>query len=303
MTVRITARRRRQRFAAGIAVCIATALTATGCGATDTDAEDEVWVAPNPTFEPGSTMEKLHSAGRIRIGVGFDQPGVGLKKSGSEEPEGFDIEMAKIIAGKLGIAPEKIEWVEAVPKDREAHLRNGTVDLVLATYSITPERRKVVGLAGPYYETGQQLLVRKNDTSISGPQDLKGKRVCSVAGTTSIQRVEETYGAEPIADKSYTACVDRLLAESVDVVTTDGALLLGYAAEKPEELKVVGDPFSTERYGVGYRKGDTQMCEFLSRALSRSYRDGTWVDALSKTLWKTTGAAPYPDLDPCPAAS
>ncbi|MEV6319398.1 glutamate ABC transporter substrate-binding protein [Streptomyces sp. NPDC051776] len=268
---------------------------------TGADAGDEVWVVPNPTFEPDSTMEKLNGKGKITIGVGADQPGIALKKSGSSEPEGFDIEMAKIIAGKLGIEPAKIRWITAQPENREKYLQNGTVDLVVNTYSITPERRKIIGMAGPYYETGQQVLVRKGDRSISRPEDMQGKRICSVAGTTSIRRIEK-YGAEPVAEADYTACVNRLLDDSVDAVTTDGAILLGYAAEKPDELEVTGDPFSSERYGVGYRKGDTAMCEFLNKTLNRSYKDGTWVDALSKTLWTTTGAAPYPDLDPCPAA-
>ncbi|MEU6082843.1 glutamate ABC transporter substrate-binding protein [Streptomyces sp. NPDC047108] len=293
---------RRQRTIAGVAACLAVALAATGCADSEPEAKDDVWVVPNPTFEPGSSMEKLHEKDRLTIGVKIDQPGVGMKEPGDKAPEGFDIEMAKIIAGKMGIAPGKIRWVEAVPENREKYLQNGTVDLILATYSITPERRRTVGMAGPYYETGQQLLVRKDDSDIKGPSDVDGKRVCSVAGTTSIQRVEDEYGAEPVPDKTYTACVDQLLDGAVDAVTTDGALLLGYAAEKPDELKVVGDPFSTERYGVGYRKGDDEMCEFLNKALNRSYRDGTWVDALSKTLWKTTGAVPYPDTDPCPGA-
>ncbi|MGP3982303.1 glutamate ABC transporter substrate-binding protein [Streptomyces sp. KR80] len=291
---------RRKAFAAGITVCLAAVLTLTGCGGTDTEADEPVWVEPNPTFPAGSTMERLHTSGKIKIGVKFDQPGVGFKKPGSDRPEGFDIEVAQIIAGKLGIEPEKIQWVEALPKNRERFLQNGTVDLVVATYSITPERRKIVGLAGPYYVTGQQLLVRKGDTSISGPKDLKGKRVCSAAGSTSIKNVEEKYQAQPVPYGTYTECVEQLLDEKVDAVTTDGALLLGYAAEKPNELEVVGEPFSEERYGVGYRKGDQQMCEFLNKTLDRSYRDGTWVDALSKTLWKTSGAVPYPDVDPCP---
>jgi glutamate transport system substrate-binding protein len=291
---------RTQSVAAGIAVCLAAVLAATGCGGSDTEAEDSVWVAPNPTFPAGSTMERLHTSGKIKIGVKFDQPGVGHKEPGADDPEGFDIEVARIIAGKLGIPPEKIQWVETMPKNRELYLQNETVDLVVATYSITPERRRSVGLAGPYYVTGQQLLVRKDEKNISGPGDVKGKRVCSTAGSTSIKRVEEKYQARPVPYGTYTECVQQLLEKSVDAVTTDGALLLGYAAERPEELKVVGEPFSEERYGVGYRKGDQQMCEFLNKTLDRSYRDGTWVDALSKTLWKTSGAVPYPDVDPCP---
>lgn len=290
-----------QRSGVGVAVC-AVLLATTGCGGSASDdRRPSVQVVANPTFALGSTMEKLHSAGTMRIGVTFDQPGLGYRKPGSNgAPEGFDIDIAKIIAGRLGIAPDKIKWVETEMQNRERYLRDGTVDLVLASYSITPERRKQVGMAGPYYVTGQQLLVRKDDKRIKGPQDIEGKRVCSASGTTSIHRVEEQYHAKPVPYGSESTCVHKLLSGSVDAATHDGALLLGYAAERPTQLKVVGKPFSTERYGVGYRKGDTGMCEFINRTLTRSYQDGTWVKALSGTLWKTSGAVPYPDVDPCP---
>jgi glutamate transport system substrate-binding protein len=292
---------RRQSFVASITVCVAAGLTLAGCGSGDPEPKESVYVDGNPTFVPGSTMEKLRVAGKIRIGVKFDQPGMGYREAGSDDdPEGFDVEMAQVIAGKLGIAPDKIQWVETESQNREKFLRNKTVDLVLASYSITPERRELVGIAGPYYVTGQQLLVRKGDKSISGTRDVKGRRVCSARGTTSIERVEEKYHATPVPYGTYTECIEQLLDKSVDAVTTDGALLLGYAAQKPEELKVVGKPFSSERYGVGYHKGDTEMCEFINRTLSHSYRDGTWVNALSRTLWQTSGAVAYPDVDPCP---
>ncbi|MER5969015.1 glutamate ABC transporter substrate-binding protein [Streptomyces sp. NPDC002055] len=287
----------------GLAAAIAATLTITGCSSDAPEADDSVQVATDPAFPAGSTMEKIHEADRIRIGVKFDQPGIGYKKPGATTPEGFDVEMAKIIAGQLGLAPEKIRWVETVSKNRESYLRNKRVDLVIASYSITPERRRVVGMAGPYYVTGQQLLVQKGDKSISGPKDLQGKKVCSAAGATSIKTVEQKYRAKPVPYGTYTECVQRLRKGVVDAVTTDGALLLGYAAQAPDALKVVGDTFSTERYGVGYRKGDTEMCEFLNRTINHSYRDGAWVKALSKTLWQTSGAVPNPDVDPCPTGS
>ena len=192
-------------------------------------------------FEDGTRMKELAEAGKVKIGVKYDQPGVGFKSPTSDTPTGIDPEMGKIIAGQLGIEADEIEWVETISDNREPFLQKGTVDFVLASYSITDERREIVGQAGPYYVTGQQLLVAADDNSIKGPDDLKGKKVCSVTGSTSIATVEEEYGAEPAGFDTYSECVDQLKNGSVDAVTTDGAILLGYAAENPDELKVVGE--------------------------------------------------------------
>ncbi|MFG3257707.1 glutamate ABC transporter substrate-binding protein [Streptomyces sp. NPDC048172] len=287
----------------GILLCCAALVPAlTGCGLFGEEEKEDsesVKVASDTDFPQGSTMEKLNKSGTIRIGVKYDQPGIGYRKPGSDGPEGFDIEMARIIAGQLGIKPEKIKWVETQSQNREKFLRDKTVDLVLASYSITPERRKLVGMAGPYYETGQQLLVRKGDKKVKRPKDIAGKQVCSAKGATSIPRIRKDYRAQPVARDTYTQCVKQLLNGSVDAVTTDGAMLLGYAAQKPEKLKVIGEQISSERYAVGYRKGDAEMCDFINQTLTHSFRDSTWTDALNKTLWKTIGPVGYPTLDPC----
>jgi glutamate transport system substrate-binding protein len=286
-------RRHLRRLAA--AATLALALTA--CGGDD---EAAVEVEKDAKFAAGSTMAKLNEAGTIKIGTKFDQPGIGNKKPGADAPEGLDPEMGKIIAAKLGIDVDKIKWVETVSDNREPFLQNGTVDIVLASYSITDERRMVVGQAGPYYVTGQQLLVNKDDDSIKGPDDLDGKKVCSVEGSTSIKTVEEKYGAAPVPFATYSECVQQLLSKAVDAVTTDGAILLGYAAENPDKLQVVGDPFSEERYGVGFKKDDAEMCKFLNDTLTASFKDGSWEKAFNDTLGKADVPAPEtPTVDPC----
>ena len=228
----------------------------------DGAAANEYEVVENP--ELTGRAAELAEAGKVTIGVKYDQPGIGFKGATDDVPTGFDPEMGKIIAGQLGLEPDAIEWEEAISDNREPFLQKGTVDLVIASYSITDERRQIVGQAGPYYVTGQSLLVAKDDNSIKGPDDLKGKKVCSVTGSTSIATVEEKYGAEPAGFDTYSECVDQLKNGSVDAVTTDGAILLGYAAEDPDALKVVGEPFSEERYGIGYNKDAEGMCEFLN---------------------------------------
>ncbi len=274
------------------AVGLALSLAACGGGG---GSSTDVQVADNPSFQAGTTMAKLADKGSVTIGVKFDQPGIGFKEPGSDTPQGFDIEMGKIIAGQLGIKPENINWKETVSDNREPFLQNGTVDMVLASYSITDERRQVVGQAGPYYVTGQQLLVREADKNkITKPEDTKGKKVCSVTGSTSLQRMQDDYGSNPVPFSTYSECVDQLLNGTVDAVTTDGAILLGYAAQNPDKLEVVGQPFSEERYGIGFKKGDTAMCQFLQKSIKDSFQNGSWKEAFNSTLGQAGVDTPQP---------
>ena len=290
---------------AALAAVSTLALALSGCGNPDSDSGSgsgsEPTVEESVSFEDGSTMAKLNEAGSIKIGVKYDQPGLAyVDPAKGDKPEGFDIDVAEYVAGKLGISPDNIEWVETVSSNREPFIQNGTVDIVVASYSITDKRKEVVGMAGPYYVTGQQLLVKKDDDSIKGPEDLGGKGVCSVEGSTSIATVQEKYGADPKPDKSYSECVQALQNGTVDAVTTDGPILLGYAAQDPDNLKVVGEPFSEERYGIGFKLGDTQMCEFLTETITEMIDDGSWETAFDDTLGKADVKAPEaPKPDAC----
>ncbi|GAB3252090.1 glutamate ABC transporter substrate-binding protein [Arthrobacter pigmenti] len=293
-------KRRKAKAAIG-AMALALVLSACG-GGSGTEGESDYPIADSPEFPSGSTPAKLAESGKITIGVKFDQPGLGFMPPGEDTPVGLDIEMGKIIAGQLGISPSDIQWKETVSDNREPFLQNEAVDIVIASYSITDERQQVVGQAGPYYVTGQQLLVREEDKeSITGPDDLEGVKVCSVTGSTSIQTVTEEYGAEPVPFDTYSACVRQLQNGTVDAVTTDGAILLGYAAQSPDELEVVGPVFSEERYGVGYYKGDSQMCTFLTDTINQSFENGSWADAFEATLGESGIETPEPPkTDPCP---
>ena len=288
---------RTRALLAGLGLTLAVSGLA-ACGGDDGGPDVKVEKASGLTGVP----KQLADAGKIKIGVKFDQPGVSAKEPGSDAPVGFDDEIGKIIAAKLGIDEGDIDWIETVSDNRESFLQNGTVDLVIASYSITDERRQVVGQAGPYYVTGQQLLVREEDKDkITGPEDLKNIKVCSVQGSTSLARVEDEYGAKPVPFATYSECVDQLENKTVDAVTTDGAILLGYAAQNPDELEVVGEPFSEERYGIGYKKDAEGMCKFLNDAIQASFDDGTWADAFDATLGKSGAETPEkPELDPCP---
>ena len=275
------------------------ALTLAACGGDG--GSTDVEVAENPEFESGTKMAELADAGEITIGVKYDQPGIGFLEPGADAPSGFDIEIGRIIAGALGIEDDGINWEETVSENREPFLQNNRVDLVIASYSITDDRREVVGQAGPYYVTGQQLLVRSEDAEdITTPEDTEGKKVCSVTGSTSLQRMEDEFGASPVPFATYSECVDQLENGTVDAVTTDGAILLGYAAENPDEIEVVGEPFSEERYGIGYNKDAAEMCQFITDTLQDAMDEGTWAEAFEATLGESGVETPEPPaMDAC----
>ena len=220
---------------------------------------------------------------KIRIGIKFDQPGLGYQ-DGSQYT-GFDVEVARYVAGKLGYSENQIEFVESPSANRENMLNNGQVDMIFATYSITDSRKKSVDFAGPYYTAGQDLLVRKDETSIKGPEDLNGKRLCSVTGSTSAKKVQDKFAKNVnlVKQNSYSDCVVALNGGVVDAVTTDDIILAGLAATKANKgkLKVVGAPFTTERYGVGLPKG-TDKCEAVNKAINEMVADGTWEKLVTK---------------------
>lgn len=297
----------RMRRTMAIAATAVMALALTACGDDDEGGGDgageghiDVEVAEDPDV-PAGTPQELAEAGSIRIGVKMDQPGIGLRVPGEDLPTGLDIEIGRILAAGLGIDDDGIEWVETISDNREPFLQDGTVDIVVASYSITEERRQLVGQAGPYYVTGQQLLVREEDAeTITAPEDMSGIKVCSVEGSTSLATAEEEYGAQPVPAPVYSDCVDQLQNGTVDAVTTDGAILEGYAAQDPDALEVVTEPFSEELYGVGYQKGDTAMCEYITSTLQAAMDDGTWGDAFEATLGQSGVDTPEPpQMDPC----
>ncbi|MEU4423627.1 glutamate ABC transporter substrate-binding protein [Actinoplanes sp. NPDC024001] len=252
-------------------------------------------------FPAGTTMHRLQQSGQIRIGVKSDQPSLGFLNPATNHYEGFDIEIATIVAAELGLSRKRITFVTTTSKVRETYLIDGRVDIVVASYSMNDQRRALVGQAGPYFRTGQQLLVRRADRHvISGPDQIGRRTVCSASGSTSIDKWEQLYGTVPVAELTYTKCVQRLLTRSVDGVTTDGVVLLGYVAQLPTKLAVVGPEFSDDAYGIGYPKGDRAFCEFLNGVIAKAEQDGRWSRAFHETLGRAGVRAPAkPALEPC----
>lgn len=281
---------------------LALSLAACGDAGEDTEGADvEVTENAADNFDDGTRMKELAEAGSIKIGVKYDQPGLGFKDAASDVPTGFDVEMAKVLAASLGLDPEnpdEVEWVETISDNREPFLQDGTVDLVLASYSITDERRQVVGQAGPYLVTGQQLLVAA-DSDIADVADVEGEEVCSVTGSTSLDNIE-AEGAKPVGFDTYSECVEKVLDGTVSAMSTDGTILAGYAAQNEGELKVVGEEFSEERIGVGYSQDYPEMCQWIVDTITAAYEDGTYEEAFNATLGPSGVEVPeLPEMDAC----
>jgi glutamate transport system substrate-binding protein len=246
-------------------------------------------------------MARIQEEGIITVGTKFDQPLFGLSNL-EGIPEGFDVEIAKIVAeaifgeGNVEVG-ENIEFVEAVSANREPFIQDGTVDIVVATYTINDTRKQVVDFAGPYYIAGQDIMVPTgNPLGITGVADLNGKRVCTVNGSTSLTNVQQQA---PQADLSvlfdtYSQCADSLRQGAVDAVTTDNVILLGLIDANQGQFELVGSPFTEEPYGIGLAKGDDEFRSFLNDTLEAAYEDGSWAEAYESTVGRVAGEVPEP---------
>ncbi|MFF9767892.1 glutamate ABC transporter substrate-binding protein [Streptomyces sp. NPDC014636] len=294
------------------ALCALLALLATACGKEGSPpgkgpAPEELphyRVARDVSLPGSRTWTRAKKRGYFVVGAKEDQPYLGEKDPATGTYSGFDIEIAKMMSASLGFAPETVHFRTIASANRETALQNGQIDYYVGTYTINPGRKKLVGFAGPYYLAGQSLLVRKDEHDIHGPRDLAGKRVCSAAGSTPYQRIKADYPkAVLVAYDTYSVCVDNLLTYQVDAVTTDDAILIGYAAKAPDELKVVGRPFSKEPYGIGVPRGDNVLRFALDDALEAREKNGDWKKAYDATLGLSGVPAPHPPaIDRYPAS-
>ncbi|HHU11543.1 MAG TPA: glutamate ABC transporter substrate-binding protein [Intrasporangiaceae bacterium] len=240
---------------------------------------------------------------KITIGIKFDQPGLGLREG--SDYKGFDVEVAKYVAKELGYDEGDIEWKESPSAQRETLIETGQVDLIFATYSITDSRKERVSFAGPYFIAGQGLLVRADDDSITGKDTLDGKKLCSVTGSTPAQKIKDEYPGVQLQEfGTYSECLPALLSGGIDAITTDDTILAGFAAQDQYagKLKLAGEPFTTENYGVGLKKGDTELCGKVNDAITKMINDGAWEKAVQDTLGPadyTPGPGNPPTPDAC----
>lgn len=232
-------------------------------------------------------------SGNVTLGTKFDQPGLGLR-----EPDGsmtgLDVEVATYvvnsIAAENGWDEPSIDWRETPSAQRETLIQNGEVDMITATYSINPGRSESVNFGGPYLLTHQALLVQDSNNEINGLEDLEGKILCSVTGSTPAQKVKEALPTVQLQEyDTYSSCTEALRQGNVDAMTTDATILNGYAAQSPGNFRVVelekdGEPFTNEYYGIGLAKDDTEGTDAINTALEAMFEDGSFDKFISDNL-------------------
>lgn len=296
----------RRRWGALAALLLAFTLLASACGSDNKNDNAKSGSSSSdtlkkPSFDAGTTMAALQSKGKVVLGTKFDQPLFGQKNPTTGKVEGFDVEIAKLVVqgifgGSLDDAEKHMDFVETVSKNREPFIQSGQVDMVVATYTINDTRKQVVDFAGPYYVAGQDIMVKKGDTSIKGVNDLNGKKVCSVTGSTSIKNVQDKA---PQADLSitfdkYSLCAEALLDGRVQAETTDNVILIGLINDNPGKFELVKNPFTKEPYGIGIKKGDDKFRSFINDRLEQIYKNGEWKAAWDRTAGKSGEPAPTP---------
>lgn len=264
-----------------------------GGGSTDTTSDQ-------PSFPAGSTMAEIQAKGKLVVGTKFDQPGLGQKNPVNDQVEGFDVEIAKLIAtgifgGEPGELGNKIEFKESTTPNRELFIENGNVDIVVATYTINDARKQRIDFAGPYYLAGQDIMVKSDNTDITGVDTLAGKKVCSVLNSTPAQRIKEKAPEAELTElETYSLCKDGLLDGRYDAVSTDNSILIGFIDKDPTQLKLVGNRFSDEPYGIGLPRGDDAWRTFINDRLEEIYGNGDWVEAFESTLGELGVPTPTP---------
>ncbi|MGC5341515.1 glutamate ABC transporter substrate-binding protein [Streptomyces sp. DT24] len=301
----------RTRRVLGALLCLLTTALAAGCGkdgsppvkGPKTDQLPRYRVDTGFRLPDSPTWRTARGRGHLVVGAKEDQPYLGEKDPAGGGYSGFDIEIARMMAASLGFGPGSVRFRTIASANRETALQNGQIDYYVGTYTVNALRKKLVGFAGPYYLAGQGLLVRTDENDIKGPQDLAGRTVCSAAGSTPYQRIAADYPkARLVSYDTYSICVDNLLTYQVDAVTTDDAILLGFAAKAPDEMKVVGKPFSQEPYGIGVPRGDDALRFALDDALAAHERNGDWQRAFKATLGLSGAPVPRPPhIDRYPA--
>lgn len=232
-------------------------------------------------------------SGNVTLGTKFDQPGLGLR-----EPDGsmtgLDVDVATYvvnsIAAENGWEEPTIDWRETPSAQRETLIQNGEVDMITATYSINPGRSESVNFGGPYLLTHQALLVQESNSEINGLEDLEGKILCSVTGSTPAQTVKEALPTVQLQEyDTYSSCTEALRQGNVDAMTTDATILNGYSAQSPGNFRVVeleqdGEPFTNEYYGIGLAKDDTEGTDAINTALEAMFDDGSYDQFISDNL-------------------
>lgn len=218
-------------------------------------------------------IEKIKKAGVLKVGVKQDVPNFGYYSAESGDYEGMEIEIARKIAKSLGV---KIEFTPVTAQTREAVMDNGQVDIVIATYTITPERQANYNFSTPYYTDEIGFLVNKS-TGISSIKDLDGMTIGVAQGSTTKAAITEYANAHNLSFKfaqlgSYPELAISLYAKRIQAFSVDKSILSGYRSSK---TKILDEGFNTQSYGIATKKSNTEVNDYINSLIAKWQKDGT----------------------------
>jgi glutamate transport system substrate-binding protein len=266
-----------------------------GSGSSSSSGADSVFsgapVAKADLIIPGSTMEAIKKRGKLVVAEALDAPLLSQQDpTNPDQVNGFDADLAKLLAIYI-LGKPNVEIVPPASETREAMLQNGTVDVVFNTYTITPERATQIDFAGPYFESGLAVAVKSDNTSIKSVKDLDGKNVIVGANTPAVTEVPKVAPtAKVTAFGTDPAAVQALIQGRGDAYVQDYTLLASDAASE-KQIKVVGEPFTKEPYGIGLKHGDSDFKSFINDWLKTVQKGGQWGKAWKTTLGTVTDSA------------
>jgi ABC-type amino acid transport substrate-binding protein len=238
-------------------------------------------------FPADTTLGKIQQKGEITIGVKFDVPPFGFKNPQTDEVEGFDVDLGKAVAEKLGVEPN---FIEAISDNRIPFLQDGTADLILSTMTINEERVAEINFSDPYFIAHGRILVKSSNEDIKGVEDLAGKNVCTALGSTYEATLKsQAPDAKLKLVDSYSECLELLQNDTVDAISTDDVILTGMIIQTGgDELKLVGDELTQEPYGAGIKKDDQQLTDFVNEVFQAYKDDGRWQETYQKWVGQYT---------------
>ncbi|ABW14306.1 extracellular solute-binding protein family 3 [Parafrankia sp. EAN1pec] len=246
-----------------------------GCGDRTASLRPPVTLPP-PGQPDGPTLRKIADRGYLTVGVRPDTPPFGSRNPDTGEFEGFDVDLALLVGRALFGADGHVRFRAVTGADRVALVRDGTLDLVAATLTITCDRADEVDFSAPYYLTAKAVLVLE-DAPYQGLADLGGRRVCAAAGTTSLQQVVDAPSRPiPIQLASPADCLVAMQAGTVEAIVNDEAVLVGMVEQDPE-TRIVGVGAFDVAMGIAVAKDAPDLTRFVNGVLEQAERDGTWT--------------------------
>ncbi|WP_209848916.1 ABC transporter substrate-binding protein [Paenibacillus sediminis] len=260
-----------------VVLLLAMLLFAAGCGA-DKKAEgtDASKASSGGDTTAQSTLDAIKARGKLIAGVKYDTKLFGLKDPASGKVEGFDIDIAKALAKKILGDENKLELKEVTSKTRIPMLQNGDIDIIIATMTITDERKQQVDFSDVYFNAGQSLLVKKGSPITGLDSIVKGTKVLTVKGSTSAKNIrEKAPDATVLEFENYQDAFTALKAGQGDALTTDNAILFGMQKQDPN-YEIVGGTFTEEPYGMAIRKGDAAFVKTVNDLLKEMKDSGEY---------------------------